>query len=89
MTPGRFFPSPSPMPKDLGPRPKTMTKIQVNGRNYTVQVRFLESGARASVKIGRAPLYGRIIDSGSDTEATKSLLEQVQIFFPDATPVYV
>jgi hypothetical protein len=65
-----------------------MTKICINGRNYSIQVQFLETGARASVKVGGTPLFGRIIPSGSDTLATKSLLEQAQIFFPTATPIY-
>jgi hypothetical protein len=85
---GRFFPSPSPMPKDLGPRPKTLAKIRVNGRNYSVQVQFEEHGTHASVKVGGSLISGRIIPSGSDTLATESLLKQVQALYPDATPVY-
>jgi hypothetical protein len=77
------------MPKDPGPRPKTLAKIRINGRNYFVQVQFLEGlGARASVKVDGTLLFGQIIPSGSNTKATQSLLEQAQIFFPSATPVY-
>jgi hypothetical protein len=65
-----------------------MSKIRINGRNYSVQVQFEENGTQASVKVGGSPISGQVISSGSDTLATENLLKQVQALYPDATPVY-